>query len=219
VGSDTTLALIDPATPAWLLQTLDEVVAKVPGYFQQALQRRPAETPLVMIGASGFDQPGMSIKGGALPGQIVFKISGRDLLAASDGVKAQVQHLVAHELAHVWQNALRQGGIGESEAWVHEGGAEAMALAALQHSGLWTAEQAERFGKDLVDACLKAEQQSTPEDPWRMNYSCGYRRFAAYPLAPIELWRHLIDESERSGEVYSPALVERVLATATAGSR
>lgn len=216
---DTTLALIDPATPPWLLQTLDEVVGKVPRYFQKALQRRPTEAPLVMIGASGFDQPGMSIKGGALPGQIVFKISGRDLLEPSDGVKAQIQHLVAHELAHVWQIALHQGGIGESEAWVHEGGAEAMALAALQTSGVWSAAQAERVGTGLVEECVRAEQQAMPEDPWRMNYTCGYRRFAAYPLAPIELWRQLIDESERSGEVYSPALVERVVATATAGSR
>lgn len=216
---DTTLALIDPATPHWLLQTLDEVIAKVPGYFQRELHRRPAETPLVMIGANGFGHPGRSIKGGALPGQIVFKISGRDLLEASHEAKAQVQHLVAHELAHVWQNALSQGGIGESDPWVHEGGAEAMSLAALRHTGLWTAEQAERFGTGLTEECVRAKQKVAPENTWRMNYTCGYRRFVAYPLAPIKLWRRLIDESERSGEFYSAKLVERVLSTTNDHSR
>lgn len=71
----------------------------------------------------------------------------------------------------------------------------------------------------MVKECVKKAQQATLENPWRMNCSCGYRRFAVWPLAPIELWRRWIVESEAPGAVYSPALVARVLFAATASRR
>lgn len=208
--------VLDPATPNWMRQVVQDGMPKLADYFGKHLGRRPKELPAVMIGARELDQPGYSIKGGALPGQLVFTLAGSDLLADSDIGRQAFEHLLAHELAHVWQDALTQGGIGEGEPWVHEGGAEALSAAALAGSGVWSEAQAAAFKANLINECLAAEgkHRQQPELPveWREHYTCGYRRFAELGIDPVKLWATLIDASESSGEAYSSQLLQRVVA-------
>lgn len=125
------------------------------------------------------------------------------------------EQLVAHELAHVWQGLVRRGGIDEAgEPWVHKGGAQALSIAALEGSGVWSAAQAARFKASLHDECTRIETAAAhgkPDTGSRWAYTCGCERFLAYPLDPTELWRRLRAQTERSGAPYSAAMIARVI--------
>ncbi len=209
-------AIIDPATPAWIRDTLADASAKTAAVYAQKLGRPAPKTLALIVGATGFDKPGFSMKGGALPGQVVYKLEGRELLKDSPRARQQVQQLVAHELAHVWQNAVSRGGIGDTQPWVHEGGAEALSLQALLASGLWTPEDVEKKATQLQTECRDstAKHQADPSTPfaWREHYTCGFSRFQATGIDTFDLWQRLMAKTEATGEPYSEAMVNAVVA-------
>lgn len=208
--------IVDPATPAWIRAALSDTAARIAAVYAAKLDRKAPTTLALMVGAKGLDQPGYSIKGGALPGQVVYKLEGSDLKQDSPDGRRRLQQLVAHELAHVWQGLVARGGIGETQAWVHEGGAEALALLALRESGLWTEAQVAAQARALVAECRAAEAKRAAdpaaEATWRDNYTCGYARFADAGVDAFTVWQRLMARTEASGEPYSEAMFEAVLA-------
>ena len=208
--------LVDPATPAWIRAALSDTAARVAAVYEAKLGRPAPTTLALMVGAKGLEQPGYSIKGGALPGQVVYKLEGSDLKQESPDGRRRLQQLVAHELAHVWQGLVARGGIGETQAWVHEGGAEALSLLALRESGLWADEQVVAHAKSLVAECRAAEAKRAAdpatEATWRDNYTCGYARFADSGVDAFTMWRRLMARTEASGEPYSEAMFDAALA-------
>lgn len=215
--------VVDPQTPRWIRDTIDAVVAPVSSFYQQAFRRSWKASPLLIIGAGRLDEPGFSIKGGALPGELFFKIAGQQAASGDTQLRTMFEQLVAHELAHIWQGLVRRGGTGEAtESWIHEGGAQALSLAALEVSGLWNAQAATAFKAKLHAECVQirtAQAAGQAADTSREAYTCGYERCAAYPTGPVELWRRLLAETERSGAPYSAAMVQRVSARTTSGVR
>lgn len=207
--------VVDPQTPAWMRAVVEDGVGRLSTYYQRAFARTWHAPPLVIIGAGQLDVPGFSVKGGALPGEIAFKIAGERAKTETPELRAMFEQLVAHELAHVWQGLVQRGGIGDSgEPWVHEGGAQALSIAALERSGVWTAEQAKRFAASLHDECARIEAATArgkPDDASRWAYTCGYERFLAYRIDATELWKRLLAETERSGAPYSAAMIARVI--------
>ena len=222
VESGSLRALIDPATPAWIRDALADTGSRVAAVYEARLGRPAPATLALIVGAGGLDAPGYSIKGGALPGQLVYKLEGSDLRQDSPEGRRRMQQLAAHELAHVWQANVARGGIGQTQPWVHEGGAEALSLAALQASGLWTADEVAEQGARLVDECRAAEAARAADaslaPTWRDNYTCGYARFDAFALGPFQLWQRLIAQTEASGEPYSEAMIDGVLAAGEGGA-
>jgi len=206
--------VLDPKTPAWMRDTFTRTVTPLSSFYQDAFRRNWRAPPLVIISAGALDTPGFSVKGGALPGEIAFRIAGEQSLTPTPELQGLFEQLVAHELAHVWQGLVQRGGIGDGEApWVHEGGAQALSIAALEGSGLWTAEQARAFRASLGAECARlrdAEANGKDADASRFAYTCGYERIMALPLEPVELWKRLIAQTERTGQPYSAAMVERV---------
>jgi hypothetical protein len=213
VDSGAVRLVVDPQTPAWIRATIGRIVGPLSSYYQAAFRRAWRAPPLVIIGTGRLDAPGFSIKGGALPGEIAFKIAGEQAASGPDKLHGLFEQLVAHELAHVWQNLVRRGGIADDgEAWVHEGGAQALSIAALEGSGLWNAGQVQRFKASLHDECMRlvaAKATGAETDGARDAYSCGYERFAALPAAPVAIWQRMIADTERTGRPYSAAMVAR----------
>ncbi|HEU4664117.1 MAG TPA: hypothetical protein VFS55_08815 [Dokdonella sp.] len=207
--------VVDPQTPAWMRAVVEDGVGRLSAYYQRAFARSWRSAPLVIIGAGQLDLPGFSVKGGALPGEIAFKIAGERARTETPELRAMFEQLVAHELAHVWQGLVRRGGMDDAgEPWVHEGGAQALSIAALEGSGVWSAAQAKRFEASLREECARieaAKAHGEPDDASRWAYSCGYARFAAYPLDPTELWKRLLAATERSGAPYSATMIARVI--------
>ena len=86
--------VLDPDTPAWLHETLDEVVRRATPFFADRLGADLPAPPLVLIGAGEVDAfDGFSVKGGALGGQVTFLLRGRDLREPS---AAKRDHAAAH---------------------------------------------------------------------------------------------------------------------------
>jgi hypothetical protein len=108
----------------------------------------------------------------------------------------------------VWQVDVARGGVGEHDAWVHEGGAEALMLEAMRATALFTADAADAYAQRLLKEC---EELKDDVKVYRGLYACGFKRFNGYAVAPVPLWRRLIERSERTGEVYSPSMIEAVL--------
>lgn len=206
--------VLDPQTPGWIRDVVHRTAGPLASYYQRAFERTWQAPPLAIVGAGRLDVPGFSIKGGALPGEISFKIAGAKAATETPTLRAMFEQLVAHELAHVWQGLVRRGGIADDgEPWVHEGGAQALSIAALQGSAVWNAEQVEHFKASLHDECVRlreAKAHGKEADESRVAYTCGYERFVAHPVAPVELWQRLMAETERTGSPYSARMVDRV---------
>lgn len=208
---------IDPATPAWIHETLADTGAKVAAIYESRLGRSAPATLGMIVGAGGLEKSGYSIKGGALPGQIFFKLQGRDLLTDTPQGRQRLQQVLAHELAHVWQGLVARGGIGDTQPpWVHEGGAEALSLQALRLSELWTSEQVAEKATHLQRECRdsQAKHAADPSLPpiWRDHYTCGFLRYQNFSVDALTLWRRLLASTEINGEPYSEAMIQAVLA-------
>lgn len=205
--------IVDPQTPAHVARTLEQTLATLGKYYAQALGRPLRHRPLVMLTVNGFEQPGLMSKGGAVGGQMVLQLGGRALLEDTAGLRQRFASLVAHEMAHLWQSNIERGGIGEDDAWIHEGGAEALSLAALRNSGLLSATEADAFATRWQADCTR--HGGSVDSPGGM-YACGYRRFTDTGIDIFALWTQLMARSEATGEVYSAAMFQALSAPATA---
>lgn len=202
--------ILDPQVPAWLIATLQDTSAKVSAFYERVFQRKLNYVPRVSVAMIGFDGPpgSFSIKGGALGGGIVFRLQGRALADDHPKKRLYVQALVAHEIAHLWQNSLARGGIGEDAPWIHEGGAEALMLAAMRDTGIYSEPAADQYAQRLLDECEKLQDDVTV---YRGFYACGFKRFNGYAIKPVALWRAMMTRSEASGDTYSEAMIQALL--------
>jgi hypothetical protein len=198
--------IVDPATPAWAQEVLRTTTDRVSAFYTQSLGRPLVFSPLVMVAMGDLTRPGYSVKGGAIGYQVVYRMEGAQITIDTPDGRARLAHVVAHELAHIWQSSVKQGGIGEGPAWVHEGGAEALATAALRDSGIVSAEQSSAMVRKLVEECI-ALKEST--DGYRGTYSCGFKRHVDSGIAPVVLWTRMMNLSEQSGRSYSPTMFEQ----------
>jgi hypothetical protein len=207
--------IIDPQAPAWLRETLEQTTAKVSQFYEQAFQRKLSSVPLISVAVVGFDGPpgSFNIKGGVAGGGIAYRFQGRGLVDDHPKKRAYMASLIAHEMAHVWQVNLSRGGIGENDAWIHEGGAEALMLAALREAGILTEQESDQRAQKLLEECAQLGDDVTS---YRGRYACGFKRFRGYAMAPAPLWRAMMDRSEASGEVYSEPMMQAILTAAAA---
>jgi hypothetical protein len=203
--------ILDPATPTWLVDVMQETTGKVTSYYDAAFQRKLDKAPLVMVAMIGFDTPGISMKGGAVAGQVVYRLEGAGFKDDNPKKRKMVAELIAHELAHVWQLNVRRGGAGEAEIWVHEGGAEAIATKALAATGIWTEEDADSYADRLLKECA---QLGDSVESYRGFYACGFKRFRGYDMDIVPLWKAMMETTETTGAVYSESMIKTILAKA-----
>jgi hypothetical protein len=158
----------------------------------------------------------MSLKGGVAGGGIAYRLEGRGLVDDHPRKRQHVAAVVAHEMAHLWQASVKRGGIGDNDPWVHEGGAEALMLAALLGTGLLTEAEGNVYAQRLLDECQQLKEDITAH---RGLYACGFKRFQRYAMAPVPLWRVMMTRSEDTGDVYSEAMIQTILNEGTAASK
>lgn len=197
--------LIDPATPAWMRETVLDAGAKVSAYYDEAYQRPLKDELLIMLSVSGFDNAGLSTKGGAVMGQLSYRFDGEATLVDHPIYRQAMTQLVGHELAHIRQMDLARGGVGEADPWIHEGGAEAMSLDAMLHTGLWTKDRVAAYSKEKSTICDKLGNSVETYDG---IYACGLDRFNKLGVAIVPLWRAMMAVSETTGKVYSASMID-----------
>ncbi|MFZ6876321.1 hypothetical protein ACO0LF_30030 [Undibacterium sp. Di27W] len=199
--------IIDPALPRWIDDLILNTGGKISSYYEKTYQRPLKRELVLMISVVDLDSSVFSMKGGATNGQITYRMAGKVLTKESARMRELVTKIVSHEMAHIWQDSVDAGGIGEGAAWIHEGGAEMMALDALQQTGIWTIDQVASYKSKAIEQCNKIK---TGAHVYEYDYVCGLQNFMTLNLdAPI-IWRALMTETEKTGKVYSETIVEEV---------
>jgi hypothetical protein len=210
VRSGSTQFLIDPATPAWMRETVLDAGAKLSAYYEKAYQRPLKEELLIILSVSGSDASGMSMKGGAVMGQLNYRFDGKSTLADHPIYHEVLARLVGHELAHLWQLNIARGGWSENDPWIHEGGAEAMALDGVLQTGLWSQDAVAAYNKRQSTTCDKL---GNSVDSYDGIYACGLVRFNNLGVAIVPLWRAMMEVSETKGDVYSASMIDAIVPT------
>jgi hypothetical protein len=199
--------LIDPDTPQWARETIIDAGAKVSQYYESAYQRPLRDDLFIMVSMAGYESPGISMKGGAVLGQLSYRLSGAQMIGDHPKKRELLARLVAHEMAHLWQMNIARGGIGEGDPWVHEGGADAMALDALQRTALASDEAVKAYRASQAATCAKLDNSVASYDG---IYACGLMRFDQLGMEIVPLWRAMMAATEAKGELYSPKMIETI---------
>jgi hypothetical protein len=208
VRSGSTLFLIDPATPAWMRETFLDAGAKLSAYYEKAYGRPLKDELLIMLSVSGFDASGLSIKGGAVMGQLSYRFDGKATLLDHPKYREVVAQVVGHELAHLWQMNIARGGVGVDAPWIHEGGAEAMSLDGVLQTGLWTEGTVAAYNKQKSTICDKL---GNSVDVYDGIYACGLVRFNKLGVPIVPLWRAMMEVAETKGDVYSASMIDAIV--------
>ncbi len=207
VAAGSVQLLLDPATPPWMRETILDVGAKMSSYYEQAYQRPLKDQLFIMVAVAGFEAPGFSVKGGASMGQVNYRVEGADVLRDLPVLRDYMTVLVAHEMAHIWQMNITRGGIGAPDPWIHEGGAEAMALDGLAQTQVWSEATVASYRTKKATLCDTLGGAVTSYDG---IYACGLMRFDRMGMPIVPLWRALIQATEAKGEVYSVPMLKAV---------
>ncbi len=207
VASGKVQLLLDPATPVWMRDTMLDVGASMARYYEQAYQRPLKDQLFIMVAVAGFDKPGFSVKGGATMGQLNYRVEGAGVLRDVPALRDLMRVLVAHEMAHLWQMNIARGGIGEADPWIHEGGAEAMALDGLLQAGIWNEAGVAAYRARKAALCDKLGGEVTSYDG---IYACGLLRFDRMDMPIVPLWRAMLQATEAKGEVYSVPMLKAI---------
>lgn len=203
------MVLLDPAISDWARETLLDTTIRISTYYGAAYQQQLRHPALVMVATNSISAPGLSFKGGVVGTRIVYRLGGDASRSADHPRKREIiSQLVAHEMAHLWQNNVRRGGIAEeTPPWIYEGGAEAMSLDGLRGSGIWTAEQVRAFTETTLRECALLGHRL---DSYRGFYACGFERYHQLKAGVVPVWRAMMIAADRAGEYYNETQVDRL---------
>ena len=172
-------AILDPGLPTELRAQLERSLPAAIAWFAGrygALSFRPQL--FVSLDARGRGDGQESTQGGTLPRQVFMHFDGakaRDRLAQQE--PGWLDWVFAHEVAHMVQRDRSGDRVGDNaQAWMHEGGADAMAALALRAQGmsayvdkrLAEAQKACRVG--LAKGPLAT---ATARGDFELHYACG----------------------------------------------
>jgi len=202
--------LIDQRTPQWLRETILDVGAKTSAYYEKAYQRGLKDELVIMVSVDNFESSGFSMKGGAImgAGQVSYRLEGKQVLLDHPRLREYATLNVAHEMAHIWQLAVAKGGIGDQGPWIHEGGAEAMALDALLQTGMWNEDSVKAYRTKQAGTC---EKLGGAVDSYDGIYACGLMRFDKLGVGIVPLWRSMMEATEATGAAYSQQMIDTIV--------
>jgi len=196
IETDGFIAVIDPGLPSELRAHLDRSLPQSMEFYAAIYGPLSFKPELYVSIDDRPERNGhFSTQGGTLPNQVFMHFDGenaRERLATQNNL--WLDWFFAHEAALLFQQD-KVGSLASDDvaAWIHEGGADAMAALALVGRG--SAERSyvvnrEReaeaaCGKGLTDAPL---DRATAEDNFDLHYQCG-----------LVIWLALDQDLRRSG--------------------
>jgi hypothetical protein len=181
VEADGFVGIIDPGLPTAVQDHLKASLPRAMVDFARiygALSFRPEL--YVSIDARPRKDGKESTQGGTLPGQIFMHFDGATARKRiSEGSPFWLDWFFAHEAAHLFQQDKAGRLLGDDKAaWIHEGGADAMAALALLRRG--SGEQTYVVGRvnAAETACAKGLaiaplDQATAAGNFDLHYQCG----------------------------------------------
>ncbi|WP_390551673.1 hypothetical protein [Qipengyuania sp. MTN3-11] len=181
VEADGFVAVIDTGLPPALRRILDRSLPQAMTYFA-SVYGPLSFTPELYVSID--DEPEkngkVSTQGGTLPNQVFMHFDGenaRERLAEEDPL--WLEWFFAHEAAHLFQQD-KAGGLASDNtvAWIHEGGADAMAALAMVQRGSTERSYAQSRLEQAQTACAQGLATSplnraTAEGNFDLHYQCG----------------------------------------------
>ena len=152
------LAILDPGLPQWILQRLNQDLPKLFDYYTQKTGMALDFTPVIYFSFKPSQAPGTQYSGGTLPGLIQFSIQGDDWQQETESNLIGISHFLAHEAAHLWNSQMIQNAGGHNNSWMHEGGADAFAVRALLHLGIFKPGDVLWEHEKYMNSCIEGLQ-------------------------------------------------------------
>lgn len=164
--------------PAW---TTAAWAAEAPAIIDQMNQLIPGDVvtgPITLHAVMNASTPQrQDLRAYAEGRRIHVRLNGEGWRDASAEGRATLRQNLAHELAHIWQVAAYDSLL--EPRWIHEGFAEALAMAALERADMWSgsdvmayrAAQDAQCAEVLADGPLIAALE---RDDRRAVYACGF---------------------------------------------
>ena len=214
IEADGFVAIVDPDLPPALRQHLDRSLPQSMRYFT-ARYGQLSFVPELYVSID--DRPertgNQSTQGGTLPGQIFMHFDGEDAkerLASQDPL--WLDWFFAHEAAHLFQQDSTGNLAGDdTAAWIHEGGADAMASLALVGRGSAERSYVINREREAEAACAMGLasaplDRATAEGNFDLHYQCG-----------LVIWLALDQDLRRNGHDGLYALNRSLFASVRAG--
>ena len=179
--ADGFIAIIDPGLPTAARDHLKQSLPRAMNAFARiygALSFRPEL--YVSIDARSRKDGHVSTQGGTLPGQIFMHFDGENARQRVTGeAPFWLDWFFAHEAAHLFQQD-RVGKLAgdETAAWIHEGGADAMAALVLARRGAGERSYVEGRVRSAEAGCAKGLakaplDKATAAGNFDLHYQCG----------------------------------------------
>lgn len=131
VDSPRLATIIDNGLPSWIAAEIGEFAPRTAGYYASRLGPGQTEKPTVMASWNGPSEGVTSMGGSVLPGLIIMAFEGDGVVEPTPEVRASMRWFIGHESSHFWLgHTVRYA--SPREAWITEGGADLMAIRALE---------------------------------------------------------------------------------------
>jgi len=171
------IAVIDPTMPAGIRERLASLLPRLMAFYGDALGVLPQKPMLFASRDAAHPGGGYGYQGGTLPGQVFMHVYGRHPAFDTPAFATRMDTFFAHEAAHMYQHypALADG----ADAWIHEGGADALAAVALLRLGESDAAATDARVADARDACAASLaagplSEAGARGDFDAYYRCGF---------------------------------------------
>lgn len=203
-------ALIDPAAPDWVSEEFYDISAKAFDHFAKVFGAGPDTKPNLFLTSQLGGGPGrLSFAGDALPGQFQVTLEGAAWRERSDKALDIFRQSMIHEAFHLWQSAKARPGDEKTAAWIHEGGADAVAAETMVALGLWDGVALQRYGDAARRDCAAGIEDGPLaaahlRGDFKALYGCGVVIAEAIARADgttvTAFWRDFMSAAEARGE-------------------
>lgn len=130
-GSGVT-TVIDPGLPQWLGDELGAFTPRVMAFYASRLGGDTGDAPTLMVSWTGPTKQVSSMGGSVLPGLISMNFEGEGVMNPDAAALSRARWFIGHESAHFWLGSKALKYAFARDAWITEGGADLMAVRAIQ---------------------------------------------------------------------------------------
>lgn len=174
VEGERLITVADPQLPAWIGDAIETFAPRVADLYAERLGPGQSARPTIMMSWDGPTAGMTSMGGSVMPGLIVMAFEGEGVVEPTARVLSMSRWFIGHESAHFWLGQAVRYEVAR-DAWIMEGGADLMAIRAMQRiDPAWDARA--ELQKEVDDCILRADEpvtEAAERGEHRANYACG----------------------------------------------
>lgn len=180
IESPRLITVADPQLPAWIADAIETFAPRVADLYADRLGPSQTARPTIMMSWDGPTPGRTSMGGGVLPGLVVMSFEGEGVLQPTAAVLSMSRWFIGHESAHFWLGQVVRYERAR-DAWITEGGADLMAIRALQSIDPDYDARAEL--QKAVDDCVRLADEPVAEAAARGEHRAFYACGAVFAMA------------------------------------